>query len=381
MNFSEALSVYQQLNSRRTASTDPRVRLQMRLAARWVKRAMVSPTTVGINEMCYAQVLNGALALAPAFAPMSNPLAAYRTAKMKAQSGKKDGKWENLSDEWFNPESQNLYLPVYKSVRAASGLTNEEKEDLLMRVLMGIGTAMRETTEGAGDWAQTLREGPAFWLAGEALKSKIKSGASLPTTFGSGGAITYVVVIAKNAAMDIFRNKQRSQTRGVERDEEYGGTQFSADIGRQEDDAPENVAETILSNPELLERLFNTALPKSGGQARVALINEARVFWNSLTALTAVRRAKDPTRGKGLILAYLELVEGGVTDPKFPAIASLAMKKSTPEETQFRTDTPLKGNDWTETKEIAFGAMSKMWSKNREVKDLLAKYLEESREG
>lgn len=369
MDINSALIILRDLQRRRMASANPKARLLLRVASRWVKRAAIAPSNPHANELCYAQALNGALDLANERASFQ---ARWPQTKRGAAAGKQDGKWPALSPKWLNPAGHNIYAPVFKSVMAFQ-IPQDAKEDLLMMLLSGVGTSSEEV---GGQTMATLRKAPAFHQAGDQLKGPIKSGTSEPDST-SNSVVGKVVGIAKNALLDIQRASQRRRFKPIEGDEDFGGdTSSSPDKGIEEQEAALNLADRILSNDRMLFGIFGR-LATASSTERNKLLDKAKNVWTGNRALSNVKK-KDPTGGQDLMLAWLELIKSGTATPTFAQIVNLVNANTRdPAVITLRASTPLINNDWTKAKELGIESLQRAWSNDKEVKALLIQVLQD----
>lgn len=369
MDINSALLILRDLDRRRVASNDPKSRLFLRVASRWVKRAAIAPNNAHANELCYAQTLNGALGLA---ADRASFQARWPQTKRGAAAGKQDGKWPDLSPEWLTPDNHNIYAPVFKSIQAFQ-LPADMKEDLLMMILSGVGTS---TAEVGGQTMASLRKAPAFHQAGEQLKGGIRSGTIEPSST-SNSVVGRVVGFAKNALTDIQRSQQRRRTKDVETDEDFGGdTSQSPDKGIEEQEAALNLASRILSDPRMLFGVFSK-LATASGRERDKLLEMAKDVWTGNRALTNVKK-KDPMGGQDLMLAWLQLIKAGNPTPTFAQIVNIVGSSTRdPALVTLRSSTPLINNDWTKTKELGVESLQRAWANDKTAKALLISVLQD----
>ena len=368
MDIHSALQVLHQLNSRRMATANPQARLFLRVASRWVKRAAVRPSA-GANELCYAQTLNGALDLASERASFQ---ARWGQTKRAAVAGKVDGKWADLSPEWLDPAGHDIYTPVFKTVMGFQ-IPADAKDDLLMMLLSGVGTS---SVEVDGTMMASLRKAPAYHQAGEQLKGQIRSGSTSPTST-SNSVVGRVVGFAKNAQLDILRTQSRRRTKDVETDEDFGGdTSMSPDLGVQEQEAAQNLATRILSDPKMLFGVFGKLALESGAE-RNKLLGKAEYVWTGNRALTNVKK-KDPSGGQDLMLAWLELIRSGNPAPTFAQIVNLTNANTRdPDVVTLRASSPLINNDWTKAKELGMESLQRAWATDKDAKSMLIQVLQE----
>jgi len=368
VDINSALLILRDLEHRRVASSDPKARMLLRVASRWIKRAAVKPSP-GANELCYAQTLNGALGLANERASFQ---ARWMQTKRGAAAGKQDGKWPDLSENWLNPAKHDIYTPVYKTVMGFQAAA-DQKDDILMMLLSGVGTS---TEDVGGSMMASLRKAPAFHQAGEQAKGGIRSGTIEPES-RAGSVTGRVVGFAKNALMDYQRSQQRRRFKDVETDEDFGGdTSMSPDVGIQSQESALNLANTILANPKMLFGLFGKMATVSGS-ARNKLMEKAEDVWTGNRALSNVKK-KDPTGGQDLMLAWLQLVKAGSPNPTFAQIMGIVNANTKdPAVVALRASTPLINNDWTKAKELGTESLQRAWANDKEAKGLLVDVLEE----
>lgn len=342
MDFYLGLQLLNDLTRVRMASASPAALLAVRVASRYIKKAMLAGTPQ-LNELAYGQVLAGALGL--------SPQTQWREARTVAVAKNRDGS-ANINMEWLRPSAHDIFAPVqgrlYKDF--ARTVPTDLLDDVLLMVLGGRVSSK----------ALSGKIEPAFYEFGQQERAKILDGSLTPKS--QPGATSFAVTGTSRLVKTLMQSAGY-RTKGVEVETDFGSGQGQS-VEEREADLSE-AAEKIMSDPELMEKMF-TELAHVRTPASQFLISAAAGVWTDNRLLATYKRQTDPTVGQDTMLAYAALLKKGV-EPTSQKIFDL-VRANTEDPTLLAQRKTLGPMDWNRIKNLGFNALTVKWRNSAPIK-------------
>lgn len=342
MDFYLGLQLLNDLSRVRMASVSPAALLAVRVASRYIKKAMLAGTPQ-LNELAYGQVLAGALGL--------SPQTQWREARTVAVAKNRDGS-ANINMEWLRPSAHDIFAPVqgrlYKDF--ARTVPTDLLDDVLLMVLGGRASSK----------ALSGKVEPAFYEFGQQEKAKILDGSMTPKS--QPGATSFAVTGTSRLVKTLMQSAGY-RTKGVEVETDFGSGHGQS-VEEREVDLSE-AAETVLKDPDLLEKMFGE-LAHVRTPAAQSLISTAAGVWTGNRLLATYKKQTDPTVGQDTMLAYAALLKKGV-EPTSQKIFDL-VRANTEDPTLLAQRKALGPMDWNRIKNLGFNSLTVQWRNSAPIK-------------
>lgn len=349
MDFYLGLQLLNDLSRVRMASVSPAALLAVRVASRYIKKAMLAGTPQ-LNELAYGQVLAGALGL--------SPQTQWREARTVAVAKNRDGS-ANINMEWLRPSAHDIFAPVqgrlYKDF--ARTVPTDLLDDVLLMVLGGRASSK----------ALSGKVEPAFYEFGQQERAKILDGSLTPKS--QPGATSFAVTGTSRLVKTLMQSAGY-RTKGVEVETDFGSGHGQS-VEEREVDLSE-AAEMILKDsvtpsgpPGLLEKMFGE-LAHVRTPAAQSLISAAAGVWTDNRLLATYKKQTDPTVGQDTMLAYAALLKKGV-EPTSQKIFDL-VRANTEDPTLLAQRKALGPMDWNRIKYLGFSSLSVKWRNSAPIK-------------